>query len=132
MRQVELQGTRAAFPMDDAAWEAYSFVAKPGDVHRPPRFLAPYHLRLDWPMWFLPFGSWRQAEWLLPLVEKLLENDEYTPGVTSRALSTPLAHTPRRLDRSTPHPHHPRRLRAQAQATVAWRPFFFNRGKYRE
>ena len=49
---------------------------------------------------------------------KLLENDEYTPGVTSRALSTPLAHTPRRLDRSTARGGHMTSLAATWLASL--------------
>ena len=37
-------------------------------------------------MWFLPFASWRQSDWLLPLVRKLLDNDAH--------LSRLLAHNP--------------------------------------
>jgi hypothetical protein len=51
--EVELQGTRDDFPSDDARWEPYEFVAKPGDPERTPRFLSPYHLRLDWAVWFV-------------------------------------------------------------------------------
>ena len=47
--EVELQGTRDAYPTDDAAWLAYEFAAKPGDPQRTPRWLAPYHLRNDSP-----------------------------------------------------------------------------------
>ena len=39
-------------------------------------------------MWFLPFGSWRQAEWLQPLVRKLLANDA---GVTKLLRHNPFA-----------------------------------------
>ena len=37
-------------------WREYGFKGKPGDVRRIPRQFAPYHLRLDWLMWFLPLG----------------------------------------------------------------------------
>ena len=37
---------------DGQHWSAYEFRYKPGDVHRPPEFVAPYHPRLDWQMWF--------------------------------------------------------------------------------
>jgi len=30
---------------------------KPGDLHHTPLQVAPYHLRLDWLMWFLPFRA---------------------------------------------------------------------------
>ena len=42
---------------------------------RKPRWLSPYHLRLDWLMWFLPFAGWRSHAWLPSLTDKLLAND---------------------------------------------------------
>ena len=73
--EVILEGTRAEYPTDDAEWREYEFVAKPGDVTRKPRWLSPYHLRLDWLMWFLPFAGWRSHAWLPSLTDKLLAND---------------------------------------------------------
>src|SRR5439155_1598721 len=37
-------------------WREYELKGKPGDPSRRPRQVAPYHLRLDWMMWFLPFS----------------------------------------------------------------------------
>jgi hypothetical protein len=61
---------------DEAAseWKEYAFKAKPGDPQRRPPQVAPYHLRLDWLMWFLPLGGGREA-WFMRLVEKLLHGD---------------------------------------------------------
>jgi hypothetical protein len=59
-----------------AEWKEYGFRAKPGDVARMPPQLAPYHLRLDWLMWFLPLGGFRNPQpWFIRLVEKLLAGD---------------------------------------------------------
>ena len=83
--EVELQGTRAEFPADgDVGWRPYEFVAKPGDPARSPRWLSPYHLRLDWLAWFLPFSSWRSSAWLAPFVSKLLENDAQVSALLAR------------------------------------------------
>ena len=41
---------------DEQEWREYEFRAKPVDVKRGPPQIAPYHLRLDWLMWFLPFS----------------------------------------------------------------------------
>ncbi|GAB3523916.1 lipase maturation factor family protein [Arthrobacter monumenti] len=54
-------------------WQAYEFKGKPGDPARRPRQFAPYHLRLDWMMWFLALGS--DGGWFTPLVTKLLQAD---------------------------------------------------------
>ena len=52
--EVLLQGTRDELPTADAEWREYDFVAKPGAPERRPPLLSPYHLRLDWLLWFLP------------------------------------------------------------------------------
>lgn len=61
-------------PADDAAWHAYEFKGKPGDVRRRPRQVAPYHLRLDWMMWFLPLSGIHQR-WFFALLARLLAAD---------------------------------------------------------
>ncbi len=51
--ELEIEATRAADPnAEDAEWQPYRFRAKPGDPDRTPRQIAPYHLRLDWLLWF--------------------------------------------------------------------------------
>lgn len=77
--EVVLEGTRAADP-DAAAeeeWRPYEFRGKPGDVRRRSPQVAPYHLRLDWQMWFLALRPSAQA-WFVALLEKLHDGD---PGV---------------------------------------------------
>ncbi|GAB3802392.1 lipase maturation factor family protein [Humibacter antri] len=60
-----------------AVWREYEFKGKPGDPHHWPRQFAPYHLRLDWLMWFLALGS-RGESWFHPLLHRLLEADPAT------------------------------------------------------
>jgi hypothetical protein len=57
-----------------AHWEPYEFKGKPGDPTRIPRQFAPYHLRLDWLMWFLALGA-PAERWFGALLEKLLQAD---------------------------------------------------------
>ena len=64
-------------PGDAADWREYEFKGKPGDVRQVPRQWAPYHLRLDWLMWFLPLGR-SLDEWFTALLGKLLEADAAT------------------------------------------------------
>jgi len=40
-----------------------------------PRQWSPYHLRLDWLMWFLPLSSAYAQPWLMPFCRGLLTND---------------------------------------------------------
>jgi hypothetical protein len=72
---------------DGVERKAYEFKAKPVDVSRIPPQVAPYHLRLDWLVWFLPFtvrvvGNrliMRGYEmWFIRFVLKLLVNDRAT------------------------------------------------------
>ncbi|WP_449281810.1 lipase maturation factor family protein [Leucobacter sp.] len=68
-----IEGTTDEDP-EAAGWKEYEFKGKPGDVRRVPRQFAPYHLRLDWLMWFLPLGR-SLDEWFTALLVRLLEAD---------------------------------------------------------
>ncbi|GAA5202577.1 lipase maturation factor family protein [Microbacterium jejuense] len=74
--EIVIEGTTDADP-HTAAWREYAFKGKPGDVSRVPRQFAPYHLRLDWLMWFLPLGR-SLDDWFTALLVKLLEGDAAT------------------------------------------------------
>ena len=65
----------------DGPWLEYDFPVKPGNVYRQPRFLSPYHYRLDWQLWIVAcFGSVQQSPWLYRLMKKLLEQDTSVLG----------------------------------------------------
>jgi hypothetical protein len=72
-------------PRAESDWRAYEFRGKPGDVARLPGQFAPYHLRLDWLMWFLALGS-RDTRWFEVFLARLLQGD--------RAALRLLAHNP--------------------------------------
>ncbi|MBN9631726.1 MAG: lipase maturation factor family protein [Actinobacteria bacterium] len=75
--EVVVEGTEDD-PHDPAArWLEYAFKGKPGDLGRLPRQFAPYHLRLDWLMWFLALGS-RDSPWFEVFLLRLLEADRPT------------------------------------------------------
>lgn len=76
--EVVVEGTLDDDPGPASAWREYGFRGKPGDVRRLPRQYAPYHLRLDWLMWFLALGSSAQLRWFVPFLGKLLEADRPT------------------------------------------------------
>lgn len=50
--EVVIEGTEETVLHEDTVWREYGFRGKPGDVRAMPRQFAPYHLRLDWMMWF--------------------------------------------------------------------------------
>jgi hypothetical protein len=74
--EIVVEGTMDEDP-DTATWHEYGFKGKPGDVRRVPRQFAPYHLRLDWLMWFLPLGR-SLEEWFTAFLVRLLEADAPT------------------------------------------------------
>ncbi|TMD11735.1 MAG: lipase maturation factor family protein [Chloroflexi bacterium] len=75
--EIVVEGT-ADHPLGEAGWKAYEFKGKPGDPRRIPRQFAPYHLRLDWLMWFAAMESPFRHQWLIAFVVKLLEGDRAT------------------------------------------------------
>ncbi|MFH8606871.1 lipase maturation factor family protein [Streptomyces sp. NPDC018029] len=77
-QEVVIEGTADEVPREDGDWRAYEFKGKPGDVRRWPRQFAPYHLRLDWMMWFAGLSPAYARSWFGPLVERLLDGDRDT------------------------------------------------------
>jgi hypothetical protein len=74
--EIIVEGTTDDDP-DAATWREYAFKGKPGDLRRIPRQFAPYHLRLDWLMWFLPLGH-PLDDWFTAFLVRLLEADRPT------------------------------------------------------
>jgi len=74
--ELIIQGTDERVINEQTVWKEYEFKAKPGDVNRIPPQVAPYHLRLDWLIWFAAFSSPNQHPWMINLVWKFLQNDE--------------------------------------------------------
>jgi hypothetical protein len=72
--EVIVEGTDGD-PSDEALWREYEFKGKPGDPRRLPPQYAPYHLRLDWLMWFLPLSPMYGEGWFLPFLGRLLQGD---------------------------------------------------------
>ena len=82
--EVVIEGTDEAAPTPQTKWREYEFKGKPGDVRRRPPQVAPYHLRLDWLMWFAAMSSPAYHEWFVPLLAKLLEADAPTLRLLAR------------------------------------------------
>jgi hypothetical protein len=75
--ELVIEATVAEDPHDPRAeWRAYEFPGKPTDVRRRPPQIAPYHLRLDWLLWFAAMGPRPERHlWFVRLLEHLLEAD---------------------------------------------------------
>jgi hypothetical protein len=85
--EVVLAGTEEVAVTPETIWREYELKGKPGAVERRPPQIAPYHLRLDWLLWFLPFSTVASDDgvfqvsherWFLRLVQRLLEADRAT------------------------------------------------------
>ena len=76
--EVVVEGTEDAVLTAQTVWREYEFKGKPTDPNRRPPQFAPYHLRLDWLMWFAALSSPMYHEWFVPLLWKLLEADAAT------------------------------------------------------
>jgi hypothetical protein len=76
--EVVIEGTDDPAPSSTTVWKEYEFKGKPGDPRRRPPQVAPYHLRLDWLMWFAAMGTPWSHPWLIPFLGKLLMNDRAT------------------------------------------------------
>ncbi|WP_329570401.1 lipase maturation factor family protein [Kitasatospora sp. NBC_01266] len=76
--EVVVEGTDEQRLTPTTVWREYGFRGKPGDVRRRPRQYAPYHLRLDWLMWFAGISPAYARPWLRPFAERLLAGDRAT------------------------------------------------------
>ena len=74
--EVIVEGTPDAGITPATQWREYQFKGKPGDVNYRPPQIAPYHLRLDWLMWFAAMGSYQDYPWFVNFVAKVLEGDK--------------------------------------------------------
>jgi hypothetical protein len=82
--EVIVEGTTADTVDDETDWREYEFKAKPGDPKRLPRQIAPYHLRLDWLMWFIPISPAYAGDWFVRFLYRLLEADRPTLRLLGR------------------------------------------------
>jgi hypothetical protein len=98
--EIVMEGATDRVLTSATQWKEYGFKAKPVDPKRMPPQIAPYHLRLDWLIWFLPFsvavtGSgirvWRYDVWFLRFVQKMLTGD---PAILRLMGKNPFVDTP--------------------------------------
>jgi Lipase maturation factor len=77
-QEVVIEGTEDTHITDQTQWKEYEFKGKPGAVRRLSPQIAPYHLRLDWLMWFAAISSRYAQGWMGPFLLRLLQNDAAT------------------------------------------------------
>jgi hypothetical protein len=76
--ELVIEGSDSTRPDADADWREYGFKGKPDDPRRLPPQVAPYHLRLDWLLWFIPLSPRYGGDWFVRFVARLLEGDRPT------------------------------------------------------
>jgi hypothetical protein len=76
--QIVIEGTTSPNP-EPGDWQEYEFKGQPVKLdERPPQW-APYHLRLDWQLWFAAMSpSPRRHPWFERLLDGLQDGDEAT------------------------------------------------------
>ena len=89
--EIVLEGTDEAVITETTRWQEYGFKGKPGNPGRMPPQIAPYHLRLDWLMWFAAMPSPYYDPWFISLLAKLLAGD---PPTLALLKSNPFPDTP--------------------------------------
>jgi Lipase maturation factor len=96
--EVVVEGTTDSVLTPATQWREYEFKAKPGALSRTPPQIAPYHLRIDWLMWFAAMSTYEDYPWFVNFMAKLLQGDKDVVG----------------LLRGNPFPDHPPKwIRAQ-------------------
>jgi hypothetical protein len=115
-REIVIEGTADPDPGPDAEWREYEFKGKPGDVRRLPRQFAPYHLRLDWLMWFAGISRGYAGGWFDAFLGKLLQNDAPTLRLLRR---NPFANAPPAYVRALAYRYR-FSTRQERRATGAW------------
>jgi hypothetical protein len=75
---VVFEGTDSNDTSENADWKPYIYKGLPVLLDKRPVQIAPYHLRLDWQMWFASMSTPDEYPWTYHLVWKLLNNDEKT------------------------------------------------------
>lgn len=96
--EIVIEGTRDSAVTPETVWQEYEFKGKPGDVLKRLAQFAPYHLRLDWLMWFEAFNRpGFYSDWFVVFIRKLLENDKSILALIGR---NPFSDTPPKFIRA--------------------------------
>jgi hypothetical protein len=116
--EVVVEGTDEPVVTASTKWREYEFKGKPGATGRMPPQIAPYHLRLDWLMWFAAMGQYYENAWFVHFVSKLLEGDA---GTLSLLRSNPFPNTPPQYVRAQLYDYHFTSPSERARTGQWWR-----------
>ncbi|NIR48753.1 lipase maturation factor family protein [candidate division KSB1 bacterium] len=88
---------------DQETWLPYEFKWKPGDLSRPPLWVAPHQPRLDWQMWFAALRSYNQNAWFVNFLVRILQSSE---SVLNLLAENPFPDAPPRYIRASFYEYH--------------------------
>jgi lipase maturation factor 1 len=103
---------------DGEEWRPYEFPYKPGDINEAPRWAMPYQPRLDWQMWFAALGNWRENQWVLNLMTRLLQGE---PSVVRLFAVDPFPDHPPRYIQATFWQYHFTDFKTRGPSGPWWR-----------
>jgi hypothetical protein len=89
--ELVIEGTHDEVITEETEWKTYEFKGKPTDPGRRPPQWAPYHLRLDWQLWFAAMTPRPRRRWFPQFIGKLLDGHE---GVRSLLAYDPFPDDP--------------------------------------
>ncbi len=101
--EIVVSGTADEVLRPSTGWKEYEFKGKPNDPTRMPMQIAPYHLRLDWLMWFAAMSNYYEQPWFVNMMAKLLQNDRPLLGLLR---SNPFPDRPPRYVRAQLYEYH--------------------------
>ncbi|MGI8958778.1 MAG: lipase maturation factor family protein [Bryobacteraceae bacterium] len=116
--EVIVEGTDESVITTATRWRAYEFKGKPGEINRAPPQIAPYHLRLDWLMWFAAMSSYQDYPWFVNFVAKLLEGDSATLSLLQ---TNPFPEKPPRYVRALLYEYHFTTPQERKQSGAWWK-----------
>ncbi|HLH16791.1 MAG TPA: lipase maturation factor family protein [Bryobacteraceae bacterium] len=119
--EIIVEGTDAPDITSGTRWREYEFRGKPGATGRMPPQVAPYHLRLDWLMWFAAMGDFQDYPWFVHFMGKLLEGDRATLSLLQ---TNPFPDAPPRYVRAQLYEYHFTSPGERARTGQWWRREF--------
>ncbi len=103
---------------DGQTWLVYEFKYKPGDIMRPPPWVAPHQPRLDWQLWFAALRSYQQNPWFANFMLRVLEG---SPEVLALLDRNPFPGGPPRYVRALLYEYHFTGLAEKCAHGAWWR-----------
>jgi hypothetical protein len=102
---------------DGEQWKTFEFKYKPGDPQVAPRWVAPYHPRLDWQMWFAALSNYQSSPWFSQFMLRLLTG---SPEVIPLLKTNPFPDHPPRYVRASLYDYHFSDLQTRRQTGAWW------------